>query len=369
MITLVGCRLCWLLPQNPATTAFVHVGAAAAVEDPANTTAAWCATNDPEDGVHDATFDTPTHTTRTTLAATTDNDDADRSTRPRNTPQPQRQRRWDPKDRTNHKCTVTTMTMNEFVRQYTVLPALYPTPLVIRRPRPPPSPRSPKEEEEDVEDRAARTHFAHVSQAHTILDSFPVNYTVTLSSSNSFSEHRRTAPFADYLEELATATATATTNNATAKANETWYLFGETYSNEWNKFLTQYLLPPCAACDSSSRTTTPLAQPPRYPPTRTTTTTTACPTTKNNNTTRRTPHNNQHETNEFLALAFGIGKSGSGYVHNNLLGILCMVWNTFLTFSYDTVTASDWNRAPLLLCVCAVRSKFDKQTQLLLEYN
>jgi len=162
-----------------------------------------------------------------------------------------------------------------------------------------------------VEDRAARTHFAHVSQAHTILDSFPVNYTVTLSSSNSFSEHRRTAPFADYLEELATATATATTNNATAKANETWYLFGETYSNEWNKFLTQYLLPPCAACDSSSRTTTPLAQPHRYPPTRTTTTT-ARPTTKNNNTTRRTPHNNQHETNEFLALAFGIGKSGSG---------------------------------------------------------
>ena len=328
MITLVGCRSCWLLPPNLATTAVVIVVAAAAVDN-----ATWCATNDPDDDVHDAPRTTLAAAAAAATTTAVDIDDEDRSTSdsPRNTPPPPRQRRWDPKDRTNHKCTVTTMTMNEFVRQYTVLPALYPTPLVIRRPRPPPlSRRSPKEEEEDEEDRTARTHFAHVSQAHTILDSFPVNYTVTLSSSNSYSEHRRSVPFADYLKELATTTTvTATANNATAKANETWYLFGETYSNEWNKFLTQYLLPPCAACDSSSssKTTTPPAQPRRYP-TRTTTTT-ARPTTKNNNTTRRTPHNNQHETNEFLALAFGIGKSGSGYVHNNLLGILCMVWNTF----------------------------------------
>mmetsp|Transcript_48292 Transcript_48292/g.71575 ORF Transcript_48292/g.71575 Transcript_48292/m.71575 type:complete len:180 (-) Transcript_48292:222-761(-) len=31
-------------------------------------------------------------------------------------------------------------------------------------------------------------------------------------------------------------------------SNETWYLFGETYTEEWVKFLHSYTLPPCQAC-------------------------------------------------------------------------------------------------------------------------
>lgn len=33
-------------------------------------------------------------------------------------------------------------------------------------------------------------------------------------------------------------------------SNETWYLFGETYSDEWKAFLQSYPLPPCHTCTS-----------------------------------------------------------------------------------------------------------------------
>ena len=37
--------------------------------------------------------------------------------------------------------------------------------------------------------------------------------------------------------------------NADIKSNETWYLFGETYSSEWKSLLRHYQLPPCQACN------------------------------------------------------------------------------------------------------------------------
>lgn len=103
-----------------------------------------------------------------------------------------------------------------------------------------------------------------LTRSDTILDSFPANFTVTLSSSNSFSEHRRTVPLARYLEEVATGPPL----DATTKSNETWYLFGETYSEEWKELLKEYRLPPCRAC--------------------------------------------QHNNGVGVALSFGIGNSGSG---------------------------------------------------------
>jgi ribosomal protein L16 Arg81 hydroxylase len=33
------------------------------------------------------------------------------------------------------------------------------------------------------------------------------------------------------------------------RANETWYLFGETYSEDWKRLLEHYELPSCHACD------------------------------------------------------------------------------------------------------------------------
>ena len=53
-------------------------------------------------------------------------------------------------------------------------------------------------------------------------------------------------------------------------SNETWYLFGETYSKEWKELLQHYELPPCLACQQ------------------------------------------EHRDKDLIALSFGIGNSGSG---------------------------------------------------------
>ena len=63
---------------------------------------------------------------------------------------------------------------------------------------------------------------------------FPKNFTVTLSSSNSFSQHRRTVPLSLYLEEMSRNNGTT---NPDQLSNETWYLFGETYTDPWKQFL------------------------------------------------------------------------------------------------------------------------------------
>jgi hypothetical protein len=72
--------------------------------------------------------------------------------------------------------------------------------------------------------------FAQLTLADRILDFFEPDFEVTLSSSNSFSEHRRTIPFSQYLNESFLAQETTPDQSS----NETWYLFGETYSDEWN---------------------------------------------------------------------------------------------------------------------------------------
>jgi Cupin-like domain len=155
---------------------------------------------------------------------------------------------WDPKE--DHPCTIEQITMNDFMERHGSqggLPPLFPTPLIIVD--------APKERNQP---------FRDLTGSDTILQSFPGNFSVTLSSSNSFSEHRRTIPFAQYLEEVATQRPTPD-----QKSNETWYLFGETYSKGWKQLLQHYQLPPCQACQRD-----------------------------------------EHDT--WVALSFGIGNSGSG---------------------------------------------------------
>jgi hypothetical protein len=155
---------------------------------------------------------------------------------------------WNPKD--NHPCTIERVSLDDFLQRFDReggLPPLFPSPLVIS----------------DVpEDR--NKQFRFLTRSDTILQNFPSNFTVTLSSSNSFSEHRRTIPLNQYLKEVDTQ---ITTPNQ--KSNETWYLFGETYSQEWKRLLQQYTLPPCQSCQRD-----------------------------------------EHDT--WVALSFGIGNSGSG---------------------------------------------------------
>ena len=105
---------------------------------------------------------------------------------------------------------------------------MYPEPLVI------------------VDDQRTRNlKLQHLSAQSNILANFPENFNVTLSSSNSFSEHRRTIPFRMYIEEMLTE-GELTPDKL---SNETWYLFGETYSEQWKDFLDVYEVPPCEACN------------------------------------------------------------------------------------------------------------------------
>ncbi len=148
----------------------------------------------------------------------------------------EKQSGWNPKD--DHPCTVERVSMRDFLRKYGKqggLPPLYPRPLVITK----------GAIGTDLQN-GRNFNFRNLTREDSILDSFPANFSVTLSSSNSFSEHRRIIPFAQYLGEVRNGPALA----ADVKSNETWYLFGETYSPEWKSLLDHYDLPPCQACNA-----------------------------------------------------------------------------------------------------------------------
>jgi hypothetical protein len=101
-----------------------------------------------------------------------------------------------------------------------LVPALHPTPLVVVAPA-------------DEKSRRRNERFRNATAPGAILDSFPPGFEVTLSSSNSFSEHRVTVPLRRYLEEIMAANGGETP--VTALSNESWYLFGETYgSGTWH---------------------------------------------------------------------------------------------------------------------------------------
>ena len=143
---------------------------------------------------------------------------------------------WNPKG--DHPCTIERVSMEAFLKQYGKeggLPPLYPRPLVITKGTVGGDPKIGR-----------NSKFQNLTREDSILNSFPANFSVTLSSSNSFSEHRRTIPFAQYLDEVKNGPAL----KADIKSNETWYLFGETYSPEWKNLLRDYELPPCQACNA-----------------------------------------------------------------------------------------------------------------------
>eukprot|EP00934_Nitzschia_sp_Nitz4_P009289 Nitzschia sp. Nitz4//scaffold60_size111251//78247//79113//NITZ4_004157-RA/size111251-snap-gene-0.196-mRNA-1//-1//CDS//3329555594//9279//frame0 len=133
---------------------------------------------------------------------------------------------WNPNG--PHPCSVERITQQEFQTRFPRgLPPMFPTPIVIVS-------NSSKPRNSEVR---------KLTQFDTILDSFPPAFNVTLSSSNSFSEHRKTIPFSDYLGNLS-----ATETTPDKLSNETWYFFGETFSAEWKRLLLEYELPPCQAC-------------------------------------------------------------------------------------------------------------------------
>jgi hypothetical protein len=137
---------------------------------------------------------------------------------------------WNPEDDA-HPCTVHRFSYAQFRRQFGPqgLPPLYSKPIVILR---------------DTEGDG-NAEFRNLTTPENLVQFFGgPEFMVTLSSSNSFSEHRRNISLASYIYDGIQAQETP----VEVRANETWYLFGETYSAEWQRLLRRYQLPPCRTC-------------------------------------------------------------------------------------------------------------------------
>mmetsp|Transcript_569 Transcript_569/g.1002 ORF Transcript_569/g.1002 Transcript_569/m.1002 type:complete len:341 (-) Transcript_569:597-1619(-) len=139
--------------------------------------------------------------------------------------------RW---DLDNARCNIRRITLDQLWKEFGKqgIPPLYHEPIIIYD--------------------TAKNHHNHVFRQlcrhpSKLLHQFPPNFQVTLSSSNSFSAHRRTIPLTQYIQESVW-DQPETYPNQLLRSNETWYLFGETYSPEWKDFLTNYTLPPCHTC-------------------------------------------------------------------------------------------------------------------------
>jgi type II secretory pathway pseudopilin PulG len=134
--------------------------------------------------------------------------------------------RWDPGG--NHRCNIQRVTVDQLYATFGKdgLPPLYHSPIII------------------LANTTRNVEFRKRTSLEQIVQSLPMGFHVTLSSSNSFSEHRRTVPLTQYLQEIQQVEETT----PEMLANETWYLFGETFSNEWKELLSHYELPICHTC-------------------------------------------------------------------------------------------------------------------------
>ena len=136
--------------------------------------------------------------------------------------------KWRPED--EHPCTVKRITMEEVYKVFGPqgVPVLYPDPLVIVAPP-----------------ASHNFYLRQLTREDRMVHNFPPNFEVTLSSSNSFSQHRRTVPLKTYLEEIKINNSTTSPHQL---SNESWYLFGETFTDPWKEVLKDYQLPPCQTC-------------------------------------------------------------------------------------------------------------------------
>jgi hypothetical protein len=92
--------------------------------------------------------------------------------------------KWIPE--AEHRCNIVRMTLSQLLDTFGPrgLPSLHPEPLVI------------------LNDPTRNEKFRNLVSRVNIFSSLPPNFEVTLSSSNSFSQHRRTIPLTQYLEEI-----------------------------------------------------------------------------------------------------------------------------------------------------------------------
>ncbi len=137
-----------------------------------------------------------------------------------------------------HRCNIKKYSYDDLHKKFKYgLPPLYHEPIIIYR--------SMNSEENEKCDAFI---FTNMMSYENITNTFGEEFSVTLSSSNSFSAHRRTTSLSKYLEESSSEEILPSN-----LSNMTWYLFGETYSNEWKDALRHYCLPPCQTCTSDLR--------------------------------------------------------------------------------------------------------------------
>lgn len=119
-------------------------------------------------------------------------------------------RSWNPQD-SNHPCNIERLTFEEIYRRFGPrgVPRLYNNPLVL------------------LHSTNRNELFRNLTRPDALIEFFPPNFQVALSSSNSLSERRRTISLTRYLNETIAAQETPVNQ----LSNESWYLFGETYTD------------------------------------------------------------------------------------------------------------------------------------------
>lgn len=157
--------------------------------------------------------------------------------------------RWDPSS-TSLPCNIKRISQSNLLRSYGSLglPNLYPYPLIIH-PDDEPINGASKPPASRTKKQRNNALFANLTSFDVLPAQFDTGFEVTLSGSDSLSSHRRTVPLARYLDELTSAGETSPDR----LGNETWYLFGETFTSEWVQFLQNYELPSCYSCTEVHR--------------------------------------------------------------------------------------------------------------------
>ena len=91
------------------------------------------------------------------------------------------------------------------------------------------------------------SNFSRLTTVENLASNFAPNFNVTLSGSDSLSSHRRQIPMNQYLDEILHANGVGETL-PDQLGNESWYFFGETFTDDWAAFLLSYELPRCHSC-------------------------------------------------------------------------------------------------------------------------
>ncbi len=176
---------------------------------------------------------------------------------------------WEPRS-SSHPCNIRRLSQSELLHTFGPLgvPNLYPYPLVIY-----PDHHPQNDATKNNYYIGRNPSFANMTTLEHLTFNFSPDFNVTLTGSDSLSTHRRTVPLSQYLLEILDSNKNLKRPGETLPdqlGNETWYLFGETYTKEWAEFLQHYNLPTCQSC-------TPL-----------------------------------HRQQNMIALSFGVGNIGSG---------------------------------------------------------